>query len=112
MRNLVDQGRVPLAYSLRFELEDHLIHQRYREAASMLKAMREVFVIGTMESTLQRQIALAAFLSGDTRELQGIWNDAYKPTVNLDNAEKKLIAELLHIPHDSIPMNSPEDLSE
>ncbi len=112
MRNLVDQGRVPLAYSLHFELEDHLIHQRYREAASMLKAMREVFVIGTMESTLQRQIALAAFLSGDTRELRGIWNDAYKPTVNLDNAEKKLIAELLHIPHDSIPMNSPEDLSE
>lgn len=109
MRRMVDNQLVPLEISLQFEFDDHLAHGRYAEAARMLPALREVFVIATLDAALQRNMALSAFLAKDTREFRRIFAESILPISKLDNSEKKLIATLLGQNADSISINTVVD---
>ena len=109
MRKLVDDQKVPLDISLQFEFNDHLAHGRYQAAARMLPTLREVFVLGTMDGIFLRDMAICAFLANDTRTFRSIFRESILPSVNMDNAEKLMIARLLHedtagMPLDNVPV--------
>jgi len=106
MRRMVNAQLVPLEVSVQFEFDDHMAHKRYKEAVRMLPAFREIFVLGTMDAQLLRQLALAAFLSNDTREFRSIFQNSILLSLNMDNSEKRLIAILLGLSPDVVPLNS------
>jgi len=110
MQRLVAAQQVPLNISLEFELMDHLCHRRYRSATRMLPVLREVFFLVSMDQQFLRNLVIAAFLAGDTRELRRtIFDEAILPSSYMDNAEKRLIASLLGKPSSHIPLNSPKE---
>ncbi|HSQ43061.1 MAG TPA: spermine synthase, partial [Fibrobacteraceae bacterium] len=106
MHRLVRAQLVPLEESLQFEFDDHLAHGRYRKAVQMLPALREVFVLGTMDARFQRDMTLCAFMAGDTRIYREIFSASILPSPVLDNFEKHLIARLLQMDASAIPLNS------
>jgi len=110
MRKLVDAQQVPLEISIQFEFDDHLAHGRYREAVKMLSAFQDIFNLSAMDPPLLRQLALCAFLSGDTRVFRHIFQENYLSSPALDNSEKHLIAELLGLENLNIPLNSAIDV--
>lgn len=109
LRRMVDNQMVPLEISMQFEFDDHLAHGRYGDAVRMLPAFREIFVIATLDASIQRNMALCAFLAHDTREFRKIFNESILRSGNLDNSEKKLIGKLLSQATDSISINTTVD---
>jgi predicted membrane-bound spermidine synthase len=106
MRRMVDAQQVPLEISLQFELNDYLAHGKYKEAVRMFPALREVFILGTMDAVFQREMAISAFLAGDTREFRQIFSKSIMPSRMLDNSEKYLIASLLKLDLSKMSLNS------
>ncbi|NLB62953.1 MAG: spermine synthase [Fibrobacter sp.] len=108
-KRMIAAQQVPLGISVEFEFLDHLCHERYAEAARMLPALREIFYLMSMDQIFLRNVALAAFMANDTRELRIIFDEAIIRSPYMDNAEKRLIASLLGKDAEAIPFNTPPD---
>ena len=96
-----------------FHNEQENVTDLYARLKAVMEANGETFEMvlvddGSKDETFQllREIALAAFLSGDTRDFRDIFQRSILPAPALDNSEKRLMAKLLELGPDVVPLNS------